>query len=92
VKLGTRQDGTTSFIPVASWLGIDRGLRLVGASAFLEGARTKRPIAHSADKAIEDAAMGWAHPAMGPIPQMAYTALSGKNALGMPVASKEGTG
>jgi hypothetical protein len=22
VKLGTRQDGTTSFIPVASWLGI----------------------------------------------------------------------
>ena len=70
VKLGTRQDGTTSFIPVASWLGIDRGLQVVGASAFLEGARTKRPIAHSADKAVEDAAMGWAHPAMGPIPQM----------------------
>jgi hypothetical protein len=67
-------------------------LRLVGASAFLEGARTKRPIAHSADKAIEDAALGWAHPAMGPTPQMAYTALSGKNALGMRVAPKEGTG
>jgi hypothetical protein len=92
VKLGTRQDGTTSFIPVASWLGIDCGLRLVGASAFLEGARRKRPIAHSADKAVEDAAMGWAHPEIGPIPQMAYTALSGKNALGMRVAPKEGTG
>jgi hypothetical protein len=36
--------------------------------------------------------MGWAHPAMGPIPQMAYTALSGKNAPGMWVAPKEGTG
>jgi hypothetical protein len=67
-------------------------LRLVGASAFLEGARTKRPIAHSADKAIEDAALGWAHPAMGPIAQMAYTALSGKNALGIRVAPREGMG
>lgn len=76
------------YIPALSWLGIDRAMKLVGLNAFVEGARTGRPLAHSFDKAFEDAVEGWAHPALGPVLQVVYTLATGKNTIGMSVAAR----
>jgi hypothetical protein len=60
----------------------------MGAYAFAEGARTGRPLGHSLDKAAEDQAETWLHPALGPSYQFAHTAYTGKNAIDMQVAGK----
>lgn len=92
VKVGESRD-----LPrTASWdlmglTGVTRGLRSVGALAYLEAARGipgPAPRETTLDKATGDALHALIHPATGPGVAFAWTAATGRDVLGRQVAER----
>ncbi len=87
LKVG-EENGKTLYRPFGQLTGADRGLRAVGALAFAEGLRAGRGSGHNFDRAVDDFVSSWSHLGMGPAPQMAYTAATGKTLSGVQIANK----
>lgn len=81
----------TASLDFLSLTGATRGLRSVGAMAYLEAARSipgPPPKETTLDKATSDILHGLIHPAMGPPVAFAWTAATGRDTLGRQVAAK----
>jgi hypothetical protein len=88
LKIGQTADGKSRYIDTANLIGLRRGMRATGVNAMLEGYRRGESGAGMTDKAQEEIVSSLVHPFLGPPGQFAYTAVTGKNALGMKVADQ----
>jgi hypothetical protein len=86
VKLGT-SGGKTHYFDATNLIGLTRGLRASGLLAAMEGARRGQSRADTIDKAKDQIVESLLSP-MGPPGQFAYTATTGKNIFGTPIARK----
>lgn len=87
IKVRETNGKTVSFDLAAPFLW-KRGLRAVGLLSLLEGERADVPATSYLDKSVHDIGHSLVHPAMGPAAQFAWTAFTGNNGVGMPIAEK----
>ncbi len=87
LKIGVDKNGKTVSWPTPASI-FRRGLRAVGLLAIIEGARQGKMPGEIADRAAKDMMHSAFHPLLGPAYQLAHTAATGENAIGMHVAGK----
>jgi hypothetical protein len=88
IKVGQNKEGRTAYFDLTALTGVTRGLRQTGLLALMQGARKGQGAGQVEDKATENVVSNLLHPAFGPPAQFAYTAYTGKNALGQNVAQQ----
>lgn len=88
IKLGKDGNKTVSY-DLADLIGLKRGLRSVGLLAVLEGQRKGEDANKTATKAVDQAAMSALHPMIGPPVEFAREAVTGKDAMGYPIAPQK---
>jgi hypothetical protein len=96
VKVGKDAKGKTQYLDLLALTGFTRGMRETGLLAVAEGQRpgAKKAGATTADTidaVRKDVIHSVTHPAMGPLPSFAHTALTGENSIGMNVAGRPET-
>jgi hypothetical protein len=88
IKVGQNQSGRVAYFDLTSLIGLTRGARETGLLALAQGARAGKKPSEIGDKAVDDVVHSLMHPAFGPPAQFAYTAFTGRNSMGYPVAEQ----
>lgn len=90
IKLGDNGRGRTSYFNMADIMSpVPRGLRQIGAVAFVDGLKSGKSAAELKHRVADTAVHALLHPGIGPVTQSAYMAATGKDTFGRQIARRE---